>query len=778
MAQKVEAQGGRGGKQWDDGSEHDGVTKIHIEVGRKGIQHIKFDYVRNGQLKEGSVHGLKRNRVQTFEINHPDEYLVSVDGTYYDDNGIIQSLRFKTNKNTTDVFGYDVDDGTSFSIEAKDKKIVGFHGFAGNDLNSLGAYFVPSSSSSPGSSLSPPLKSEAKGGNGGESWDDGAHDGVRKVLVGQGDSSVVYVKFEYEKGGEIVARDHGKRTLLEPEEFVLGQDEYISSVEVYYEKVYGSSSEVIMALIFKTSKGRTSQPFGIVSGTKAVLDGKGGKLLGFHGRAGEALNAIGAYFAASAASSLSPAKKIEAQGGDLGDSWDDGVHDGVRKVHVGQGDSSVVYVKFEYDKGSKLVVGAGHGKKTLLEPETFELNYPSEYITAVEGYYDKIYGIKAPVITSLRFKTNKRTSPPFGIEAGTKFVLGENGSKIVGFHGKAGDELHKIGVHVVPTGFTKPLGKWIKMKQQGRGPAERSSHVIAVVGDKMYSFGGEFRPNTPIDSHIYVFDLKTQIWSIAPATGDIPHITCIGACMVSLGPTLYLFGGRDGKRNYSGFYSYNTLTNEWKLLTPVGEGPASRSYHSMIADDKNVYLFGGVSAKERVKTLEAYNVGEGRWVQFPTPGEPCKARGAPGLVVVKGKIWVVYGCCGEEMDDVHFFDPVQGKWTMVDTKGEKPSPRSVFATAVVGRYIVIFGGEIEMDPKPHIGPGKFDGDTFALDTETYEWKKLDAWVDGTHEERPGPRGWSAFASASIDGRDGLLMYGGNTPTNDRVSDIFFFSPNL
>ncbi|XP_010545655.1 PREDICTED: myrosinase-binding protein 1-like [Tarenaya hassleriana] len=445
MAQKVEAQGGKGGNQWDDGSEHDGVTKIHVEVGRNGIQHIKFDYVQNGQIKEGSVHGLKRNRVQTFEINHPDEYLVSVDGTH-DDSGVIQSLRFKTNKNTSDIFGYN--EGTSFSIEAKDKKVAGFHGSAGNELNSLGAYFVPISSSSPGSSA--PLKLEAKGGNGGESWDDGAHDGVRKVLVGQGDSSVVYVKFEYEKGGEIVARDHGKKTLLEPEEFVLGHDEYITSVEVYYEKVYGTPSDVIMALIFKTSKGRTSQPFGIVSGTKAVLDGKGGKLLGFHGRAGEVLNAIGAYFSATAASSLAPAKKIEAQGGDFGDLWDDGAHDGVRKVHVGQGDSSVVYVKFEYDKGSNLVVGAGHGKKTLLEPETFELDYPSEYIMAVEGYYEKVFGIKAPTITALRFKTNKRTSQPFGMESGTKFVLEESGSKIVGFHGQAGEQLHKVGVHVAP----------------------------------------------------------------------------------------------------------------------------------------------------------------------------------------------------------------------------------------------------------------------------------------------------------------------------------------
>jgi len=50
----------------------------------------------------------------------------------------------------------------------------------------------------------------------------------------------------------------------------------------------------------------------------------------------------------------------------------------------------------------------------------------------------------------LRFKTNKQTSPPFGLEAGTVFELKEEGHKIVGFHGRADVLLHKIGVHVRP----------------------------------------------------------------------------------------------------------------------------------------------------------------------------------------------------------------------------------------------------------------------------------------------------------------------------------------
>lgn len=304
------------------------------------------------------------------------------------------------------------------------------------------------------------------------------------------------------------------------------------------------------------------------------------------------------------------------------------------------------------------------------------------------------------------------------------------------------------------------------MEQKSNGPGPRCSHAIAMVGDKMYSFGGELKPNFHIDQHLYVFDFKTRTWSLAPPNGDVPDLPCLGVCMVAIGTTLYIFGGRDGHRNYNGFYSYDTVKSEWKLITHVNKGPAPRSFHAMAADEKNVYVFGGVSTRERLNTLHAFNIVDQKWVELPNPGEACKARGGPGLAVVQGKIWVVYGFCGNEMDDVHCFDPVKSKWTKVETRGEKPWARSVFSIAVVGKYIIISGGEVEMDPKAHLGPGILIGGAFVLDTESLMWQKL--------EEGHSPRGWCASTTASIDGKKGLLIYGGKAPTNGRYDDIFFY----
>lgn len=148
-------------------------------------------------------------------INHPDEYLVSVEGWY---DSVILGIQFKTNLKTSEFIGYEFDgSGTKFTLQVQDKKISGFHGFASTHLNSIGAYFVPKSSTT--TPTVPAKKLTAEGGETGAVWDDGAHDDVKKVYVGQGQDGVGAVKFEYKNGSQVVFGDeHGKKTLLGYEE--------------------------------------------------------------------------------------------------------------------------------------------------------------------------------------------------------------------------------------------------------------------------------------------------------------------------------------------------------------------------------------------------------------------------------------------------------------------------------------------------------------------------------------------------------------------------------
>ncbi|XP_052178105.1 LOW QUALITY PROTEIN: nitrile-specifier protein 5 [Diospyros lotus] len=319
-----------------------------------------------------------------------------------------------------------------------------------------------------------------------------------------------------------------------------------------------------------------------------------------------------------------------------------------------------------------------------------------------------------------------------------------------------------------------PQGKWIKLEQKGKGPGARSSHAITIVGQKAYAFGGEFTPRVPVDNNLYVFDLTDLTWSVAEASGDVPPPR-VGVTMTAVGDTIYVFGGRDADHNeLNEFYSFDTSTNKWVLLSSGESGPVHRSYHSAAADGRRVYIFGGCGVAGRLNDLWAYDVVDKTWIKFPAQGESCKPRGGPGLAVAQGKIWVVYGFSGVELDDIHCFDPDNEKWAQVETRGEKPTARSVFSTVGIGKYIFIYGGEVDPSDLGHLGAGMFSGQLYALDTETLVWER---WEDGRSSgEHPGERGWCAFAPGRQNGEVGLLVYGGNSPSNDRLDDIFFFTP--
>jgi len=73
-------------------------------------------------------------------------------------------------------------------------------------------------------------------------------------------------------------------------------NEYMTSVEGTYDHISEGNYLVLTSLTFKTSKGRISQTFGLVIGTKFVLETKGNVISGFHGRDGGSFDAIGVYF--------------------------------------------------------------------------------------------------------------------------------------------------------------------------------------------------------------------------------------------------------------------------------------------------------------------------------------------------------------------------------------------------------------------------------------------------------------------------------------------------
>ncbi|CAE6119137.1 unnamed protein product [Arabidopsis arenosa] len=410
-SEKMGPVGGNMGDAFTDGA-FDGVKKITVGKDLDCVSYIKIEYEKDGKF-ETREHGTIRGELKEFAVDYPSECIIAVGGSYGNVDRykavLIKSLFFKTSYGrTSPIFGETNSSGKEFMLEGKNEgKLLGFHGRSGQAIDAIGAYFSP---------VPEPEKQEAIGGNMGDVFDDGVFEGVKKITVGKDLGCVSYIKIEYEKDGKSETREHGtiRGELKEfavdyPKECVIAVGGSYGQVDLY-------KAVLIKSLFFKTSYGRTSPIFGETnsSGKEFLLEGRnGGKLLGFHGRSGQAIDAIGAYFWPFPAP---VPEKREAVGGNMGDAFDDGVFDSVKKIIVGKDLDCVSYIKIEYVKDGKTETRE-HG---TIRGELKETSYG-------------------------------RTSPIFGSSgnvAGKEFLLeGKNGGKLLGLHGRSGQAIDAIGAY-------------------------------------------------------------------------------------------------------------------------------------------------------------------------------------------------------------------------------------------------------------------------------------------------------------------------------------------
>ncbi|XP_019084248.1 PREDICTED: myrosinase-binding protein 2-like [Camelina sativa] len=446
VLEEIEEVGGNNGDAFDDGV-FDNVKKITVGKDIDCVSYIKIEYEKDGEF-ETREHGTIRGELKEFDVDYPNENIISVGGSYDYVNRyktvLIQSLFFKTSfGRTSPIFGASPS-GTEFMLEGTNGgKLLGFHGRSGQAIDAIGAYFWP---------VPAPRaeKIEEVGGNNGDAFDDGVFDGVKKITVGKDIDCVSYIKIEYEKDGEFETREHGAIRGELNEFEVAYPNENIISIGGSYDYVNRYKTVLIKSLFFKTSFGSTSPIFGASpSGTEFMLEGtNGGKLIGFHGRSGQAIDAIGAYFW-----SIPAPQKIEAVGGNGGVVFDDGVFDGVKKITVGKDIDCVSYIKIEYEKDGEFET-LEHG--TIRgELKEFDVDYPKECITSVGGSYDHVIRYNTVLIKSLIFKTSYgRTSPTFGETdssgkpVGKEFIFeGKYEKNLLGFYGRSGQAIDAIGVY-------------------------------------------------------------------------------------------------------------------------------------------------------------------------------------------------------------------------------------------------------------------------------------------------------------------------------------------
>jgi len=342
-------------------------------------------------------------------------------------------------------------------------------------------------------------------------------------------------------------------------------------------------------------------------------------------------------------------------------------------------------------------------------------------------------------------------------------------------------------------------------QKEGAVVLERSSHSVSVINKTLYLFGGENVARTPIDSSIYSFDISKAnaggSWQKIEATGE-PPAPRIAHSQAVIGNKIYVFGGRQGltvgEAALNDLHCFDVDTKKWtEVLKPNETFPPERSFHQMVAIGSSLFVFGGCGASGRLSDLHEFDTEKLVWTKHSneyknTLNDEVKTiapRGGSSVVASKNgdKIFLLggfagCGCDGVEMADIYVYDLKSKQWTiMVQTL---PTPKSVcIATGITmngkDHYIVIIGGEVDPSTRGHEGAGGFCNDLILVHEDSLEIQTIKEKDQQNKNEWPLPRGWSAGCPTTGNGSE-IIVFGGLTGDDQnpkRLNDLWICEIN-
>ncbi|KAB1203777.1 Agglutinin [Morella rubra] len=133
------------------------------------------------------------------------------------------------------------------------------------------------------------------GGQLGLPWDDGFYSSIRQLVIAHG-AGIDSLLIEYDdKGTSIWSEKHGGNGGIKTDKVKLDYPgEFLTSIHGHYGSLNEWGPIFVRSLTFESNK-KTYGPFGFERGTYFSFPMAGGRIVGFHGKCGWYLDAIGAY---------------------------------------------------------------------------------------------------------------------------------------------------------------------------------------------------------------------------------------------------------------------------------------------------------------------------------------------------------------------------------------------------------------------------------------------------------------------------------------------------
>lgn len=182
----------------------------------------------------------------------------------------------------------------------------------------------------------------------------------------------------------------------------------------------------------------------------------------------------------------------------------------------------------------------------------------------------------------------------------------------------------------------------------------------------------------------------------------------------------YLFGGRDGGKEFGDTWRYDLAKDRWKRIAVKGTSPAPRFGHNAVwVDGLGVVVFAGQQGDDFFNDLWVYDPAKSRWRKLPAKGQVPKRRYGSCMVVgPDGRLWISHGFTDSgRFDDTRAYNLKAKKWAVITPDGRKPGERCLHEcfTSIAGD-LVLYGGQND---------GSFAlGDVWSMDKER-TWDRHD-----------------------------------------------------
>ncbi|XP_062013510.1 tRNA wybutosine-synthesizing protein 2/3/4 [Rosa rugosa] len=224
-------------------------------------------------------------------------------------------------------------------------------------------------------------------------------------------------------------------------------------------------------------------------------------------------------------------------------------------------------------------------------------------------------------------------------------------------------------------------------------PSPRLGHTASLVGHCVFVIGGRADPEK-ILSDVWVLDIQKKEWKLAECSGDVfPPRHRHAAAVV--GSKIYVFGGLNNDAVTSSLHVLDTDNLQWREIVVTGEGPCARHSHSMVPSGSQLYMFGGYDGEEALGDLYRFDTEKSkcRWKKVKASGRSPHARFSHSMFVYKNHLGVIGGCpVRQHCQELAILDLRLCMWRHVklESTGEDLFVRST--ANVVGDDLVMIGG--------------------------------------------------------------------------------------